>query len=103
MKKKLIEALREIKLPYAYFEFAKDENIKPPFIVYLGNGAEVFEADFGYFTKKYKFSLEFYFDHKDFEMEERIESILEKHGFKWEKSEDLFIKSEQMFEIIYYI
>ena len=50
-----------------------------------------------------KYELEYYFDEKDETTENKIEQLLNKNEIVWEKSDDIYIRSENMFVIYYYI
>lgn len=99
----MIDALNEIQqqlnIPWAYARFKTQT--EPPFIVYLGNGQEVLEADNTYYWKQNTYQLEYYFTIKNEATEATIESILLSAGLLYTKSEDVYIEEEDVF-IIYY-
>ena len=47
--------------------------------------------------------MEYYYEFKDLEMEDKIEELFNSNEIYWQKSEDIYIESERMFVIYYYI
>lgn len=92
----------ETKLPVVYSHF-KDTPKSPPYIAYIGAGQNDFEADDTYFHKSNRYQVEYYFTQKNEEAEESIETALLKHGYLYDKSEDIFIEGEGVFVIYYNI
>ena len=76
---------------------------EPPYIVYIGNGQETFEADNTHYWKTNSYQVEYYFTEKNEQNEAVIEEALLDNGYLYEKSEDIFIESEGVFVIYYYI
>ncbi len=97
----IYQTLQSTGLPCAYSHFKKKQS--PPYIVYIGNGQEVFEADNTHYWKQNSYQVEYYFTTKDESNEEAIESALLENGFLYEKSEDIYIEDEEVFVIYYYI
>lgn len=96
------QILQTIKLPVSYaFHIDKDTPIEPPYLVYLGDGQDTFEADNTHYYRKNRYQVEYYFTQKDEEAEDDIEEALLDAGFLYEKSEDIFIEEENVF-VIYY-
>ncbi|WP_100065114.1 hypothetical protein [Miniphocaeibacter massiliensis] len=79
------------------------DKLTPPYIVYLGDGVKKIEADNSVYSSKNNYRLELYFEKKDEKIENTIENILNENEYPWEKSEDIFISEENIFEIIYNI
>ena len=97
----LYEILCLTGLPCAYSHFTDHQ--RPPYIVYLGDGQDAFEADNSYYWHNNRFQVEYYFTSKNEENEAAIEQVLLDHGFLYEKSEDTYIADENVFVIYYYI
>lgn len=97
----IYQTLQSIGLPCAYSHFKKPT--KPPYIVYIGNGQDIFEADNTHYWKQNTYQVEYYFTEKNEENETAIEDALLDSGFLYEKSEDIFIEDEGVFVIYYYI
>lgn len=100
----LYQVLTQSKLPCAYSHFKdKDSPKAPPYIVYIGQGQENFEADNTYYHSRNTYQVEYYFTEKNEEKETEIEELLLDNGFLYEKSEDIFIEDENVFVIYYQI
>ena len=97
----IFQVLQSTGLPCAYSHFKKKQS--PPYIVYIGNGQEVFEADNTHYWKQNTYQVEYYFTTKNEQNEEAIETALLDNGFLYEKSEDIYIEEEEVFVIYYYI
>lgn len=99
--KKIYEQLKTLKLPVAYGRF--EEKTPLPHLIYMGEGQETFSADNTYYAKGNNYRIEYYFAHKDETIEESIEALLLENGWQYDKSEDIYISSEDVFEIYYTI
>lgn len=97
----LFETLRNTGLPVAYGRFKSAKS--PPYIIYLGNGQNEFFADDGIFYKDNQYQVEYYYEEKDEAAERKIEEALTAAGYLYTKSEDIYVQSEDMFVIYYYI
>ena len=97
----IYQVLQSTGLPCAYSHFKKKQS--PPYVVYIGNGQEVFEADNTHYWKQNTYQVEYYFTTKNEQNEEAIETALLDNGFLYEKSEDVYIEEEEVFVIYYYI
>lgn len=97
----LFQILQTTKLPCAYSHFSAPQS--PPYIVYIGDGQETFEADNSYYWKQNRYQVEYYFTSKNEENEAAIEKVLLDNGFLYDKSEDTYIPEEGVFVIYYYI
>ena len=96
----VLEMMNEMKLPYAYHHFVEGESPDPPFLVFLYPGSDNFAADGKVYFKVNRLNIELYTDLKDVELEERVETVLDKYGFVYEKSET-WIESEHLYEVLY--
>lgn len=97
----IFQVLQSTGLPCTYSHFKKAQS--PPYIVYIGNGQETFQADNTHYYKQNSYQVEYYFTTKNESNEEAIESALLNNGFLYEKSEDVYIEGEGVFVIYYYI
>lgn len=97
----IYQVLQSTGLPCAYSHFKKKQS--PPYIVYIGNGQETFQADNTHYWKRNSYQVEYYFTTKNESNEEAIEQALLDNGFLYEKSEDIYIEEEEVFVIYYYI
>ncbi|TCL60574.1 hypothetical protein EDD76_102272 [Kineothrix alysoides] len=92
--------LKEMSLSFAYDHYAEGEAVNPPFLVYRYPRADNFAADGVAYFKQDVFHLELYTDIKDPEIEARVEAVLDKYNFFYEKSET-WISTEKMYEVLY--
>lgn len=95
----IFEILQSLGLPCAYSHFKKDQ--APPYIVYLGGGQDQFDADNTHYWRDNRYQIEYYFTKKNEEIETEIEDKLLENGYLYDKSEDVYIESEDVF-VIYY-
>lgn len=97
---KLIEILTEIGIPFAYSHFAEGESPEPSFICYLMPNSNNFGADGMVYLKINEVHIELYTDCKDLSAEQKTETVLDKYGIFYEKSE-VWIESEKLYEVLY--
>ena len=97
---KIISILNEIGLPYAYDHFAEGESPNPPFICYLLPGSDNFAADGRVYYKINDVHIELYTDHKNTELELKVEEVLDRYNIFYNKSE-VWIDSEKLYEVLY--
>lgn len=92
--------VESVGIPTAYYQFAGKTKQQPPFICYfLGNGQD-FIADNSNYVRADALYVELYTDSKDFELEKRVETVINSHELVFEKQE-VFLDSEHMHETIY--
>lgn len=96
------EILNEVGIEYRYHHFETEEAIPPPFICWLVPGSDNFSADGKVFFKADRVHIELYTEKRDFELEKKIEDVLDLKEIFWEKSGD-YIESEKMYEVLYEI
>ena len=97
----IYQTLQSTGLPCAYSHFKTDQN--PPYIVYIGNGQNVLNADNTHYWRRNTYQVEYYFTTKNESNEAAIEDALLENGFIYEKSEDIYIEDQGVFVIYYYI
>ena len=97
----IYQTLQSTGLPCAYSHFKKPQS--PPYIVYIGNGQDTFNADDTHYWKNNRYQVEYYYTQKNESNEASIENALLGSGFLYEKSEDVYIEEEDVFVIYYYI
>ena len=88
-------------LPCVYSHFKTPQ--EPPYIVYIGNGQDVLNADNTHYWRRNTYQVEYYFTTKNEQNEASIEDALLAAGYLYEKSEDVFIEDQRVFVIYYYI
>ena len=96
----LVSMVKEMGYPSAYDHFAEGEAVAPPFICYLASRSDNFSADGIVWHKAAVIGLELYTDKKNLAAEAKVESVLETHGFFWNRSET-WIESEKLYEVLY--
>ena len=97
----IYQTLQTTGLPCAYSHFRTKQS--PPYIIYIGSGQDVFEADNTHYYKENTYQVEYYFTTKDESNEASIEDALLGAGYLYEKSEDVFIEDQGVFVIYYYV
>ena len=97
----IFTTLQKTNLPCA-FGFFRDK-VKPPYLVYTGRGQETMGADNTWHFRNNQYQVEYYFTDKNEATEKAIEDTLLADGYNYEKSEDVFIETEGLFVIYYYI
>lgn len=101
MSREEIEAMLDrAEIPYRYFLFNEKEAVEPPFMVWYLPDSDNFSADGQVYYRINSLNLELYTNQKDFELEERLEGILEEQGIYWDKTE-AYLDEEQMYEVLY--
>ena len=96
----IVEMLEETNLPIAYDHFAEGESPDPPFICFLFPGSDNFSADGTVYLKIRNVNVELYTDLKDPELETRLETVLDRHGIFYQKTE-VWIEEEKLYEVLY--
>lgn len=96
----LMELMKEMGIPYAYDHFAEGESPDPPFLCFLLPGSDNFAADGRVYYKISEVRVELYTDIKDVSAEQAVETVLDRHGIFYEKSET-WSDSEKLYEVLY--
>ena len=97
----IYQTLQGTGLPCAYSHFRTAQD--PPYIVYIGNGQDTFEADNTHYWRRNTYQVEYYFTTKNEQNEASIEDALLTAGYLYDKSEDIYIEDQNVFVIYYYI
>ena len=95
----IFSTLQGTGLPCAYSHFKTPQ--QPPYIVYIGSGQDVMEADNTHYWRENKYQVEYYFTAKNESNEASIESALLEAGYLYDKSDDIYIEDQGVF-VIYY-
>lgn len=98
--KEIASMIKSMGLPYTYDFFPNNEAPKTPYIVFNYPNRNDFGADNSNYSKISVLNLELYTASKDFDLEKRVESILEENGFYYVKNES-YISTENLFQISY--
>lgn len=97
----IYQTLQSTGLPCAYSHFKKKQ--EPPYIVYIGSGQDIFDADNTHYYRNNTYQVEYYFTAKNESNEAAIEDALLENGYNYTKSEDVYIEDEGVFVIYYQI
>lgn len=97
----IYQVLQSTGLPCAYSHFKKAQS--PPYIVYIGNGQDTFQADNTHYYKQNTYQVEYYFTTKNESNEASIENALLEAGYLYDKSEDIYLEDQGVFLIYYYV
>lgn len=95
----VFELLQTLELPVVYGRHTK--KVETPYLLLTGAGQDHFEADTTYYVTKDRWTLEYYFSKKDPELEKQIETLLLDNGYRYEKSEDLYLDDQEVFFVYY--
>lgn len=96
----IVEMLEEAGLPLAYDHFAEGESPDPPFLVFLFPSSDNFSADGIVYQRIDALHVELYTDGKQPDVEKRLETVLDRHGIFYEKTE-VWIDTERLYEVLY--
>ena len=96
----IVEMLEEAGLPLAYDHFAEGESPDPPFLVFLFPSSDNFSAAGIVYQKIDALHIELYADSKQPEVETRLETVLDRHGIFYDKTE-VWIETERLYEVLY--
>lgn len=75
----------------------------PPFISYHGAGQNSMSADDTRYWFQNQYVVDYYYDVKNETQETNFEEYLLADGWRFTKSEDIYIESEQVYVIYYYV
>lgn len=92
--------VEELGIPSAYYEFADNTELAPPFVCYFFTSSNDLSADNINYCRIERLNIELYTDAKDFALEKRLEQILTDHEVFFAK-EETNLDSERMHETIY--
>lgn len=99
-EQEVYQMVKSIGLPVAYHHFEEGQSPDPPFLVYLYPETNNFSADGVVYQEVNELDIELYTDKKDLEAEKKVEAVLKKHGFFYEKTET-YLDTEKMYEVLY--
>lgn len=97
----IYEVLQSTGLPCAYSHFKTPQD--PPYVVYIGSGQDIMEADNTIYWKENTYQVEYYFVTKNEANESAIEDALLSAGYIYTKTEDIYIEEQGVFVIYYQI
>ena len=97
----IYQIIKTLGKPVAYGYHSTPQTL--PYFCLMGAGQGKFEADNTYYKRKDNWQIEYYFTDKDPTFEATIEDLLLQYGYKYTKSEDIYIEDEDVFVIYYEI
>lgn len=98
--KQIFDMVKEMQIDVAYRTFDNQTDYHTPFAVWYFEDSDDLYADDSNYCKIRPITIELYADNKDFELENRMEALLEEHGLTYRKNET-YIESELMYMVIY--
>ena len=98
--KQVAKMIRDIGLPYSYYQFNNDTAVAPPFICYFYTGDNDLLADDSNYQKIENLVVELYTAQKDFTNEALIETALNDAGLVYSR-EETYIDDEKLYMVIY--
>lgn len=99
--KEISQMIKEVGVPYAYYQFPEGTGQEPPFICFYYPNNNDFVADGENYVKVVQLVIELYTDNKDFSLEATLEAVLAEHGLVFTR-EETYIDSERMYLETYY-
>lgn len=99
-EKDVYAILQSTGIPFRYFKWNDNESVPIPFGVYYFPTSANFMADGLVYKQNLSLTVEIYTEIKDFSMERKIESVFQKNGWIWQKSET-YIESERLYMVTY--
>ena len=96
----IMAMLAESELPVAYDHYAEGESPDPPFLCFLYPHTNHFIADGRVYDKINVVHVELYTDEKNPPLEEKLETVLDRYGIVYSKSE-VWIADERLYEVLY--
>lgn len=99
-EQEVYQMVKSIGFPVAYHHFEEGQSPDLPFLVYLYPESNNFSADGIVYQKITELDIELYTDKKDLNAEKKIETVLKKNGFFYNKTET-YLDTEKMYEVLY--
>lgn len=102
-KERIEQTLKELGIPFKYHHFTQKEmeDIALPAAVWNIAGTVNFFADGKTYKRITKLEIELYMDEKDWELEKRLEEILNECGIAWQQTFSGWLESERIWESLY--
>lgn len=94
------DMLDRVGIPTAYYQFTEDTGQQPPFICFYYDSSADLKADDHNYKKIRNLTIELYSDVKDFELQERLEALLDENEFAYTVYETP-IDTERMYMVTY--
>lgn len=98
--KEISTMIKNIGLPYAYYQFPEGTAEAPPFICFYYSNDDDLKADNSNYQKIEHLNIELYSDEKDFVNESAVEAALAEAGLVWKRTET-YIDTEHFYMVLY--
>lgn len=98
--KEVSTMIKNIGLPYAYYQFPEGTAQAPPFICFYFSNDNDVKADNSNYQKIEHLNIELYSDEKDFDNEAAVESALSGSGLVWKRTET-YIDTEHFYMVLF--
>ena len=98
--KEISTMIKNIGLPYAYYQFPEGTAEAPPFICFYFSNDNDVKADNSNYQKIEHLNIELYSDEKDFDNEAAVESALSSAGLVWKRTE-AYIDTEHLYMVLF--
>ena len=98
--KEVAKMIKDIGIPYSYYQFNNDTAVAPPFICYFYTGDNDLHADCTNYQKIENVAIELYTTEKDFTLEAAVESAINGAGLVYSR-EETYIDNEKLYLVIY--
>ena len=98
--KEIAQLVKCIGFPCTYHHWEKKDVPDLPYILFYEPSRNDFMADNTNYHRIVHLVIELYSDNKDIKAENKVETVLEQNSIPYTK-EEVYISSEQMYEVIY--
>ena len=92
--------IESIGVPSAYHHFTHTD-VSPPFVLFYYDRSEDFTADNTNYLKVNSLTIELCIDERDFDLENRIGTILKENDLVYSKTET-YLESERMYVVAFF-
>lgn len=99
---KLAELLQTTGLP-VFNTIVRNEEAKPPYIMFIEDEPEIFEADNMNYVISNRYIVEIYDSLKNYDEENKIEELFRNNDIPFKKSGDMWDESEELTVVAYNI
>ncbi|MCH4205189.1 MAG: hypothetical protein LKF53_02195 [Solobacterium sp.] len=101
--KEVATMIESIGFPFAYYQFMEttpEKAVKPPYVLFYFPSSENELADDAVYAPITTLNIELYTKQKNISAEKKVEEILSKNGFVFDKTES-YLTDEKMFEVLF--
>lgn len=79
----LMKILKKLRIPVTNTEFPANMKVKPPFVVFMRNNIDTFDADNVVYNHNRDYYIELYTCNKSEEMEDSLIDLLNEYEINW--------------------